>query len=225
MSRPNAEQIDFISGVRGLANEAADQQRIAVAVKVVPNSWDPVEGTVRVISGNGIVDQDGADPDADPLFFEPVPISSMHIGVQGGPIGFERGVAIPVDDGWRVLLDHGPDDSPNAQAGEFHAHLRSMDENQTRSCYVKVQTDAVRLSHTKRICALAQTVELGQENIARDGYRISRDSDVQQAINDLRQAVQNVINSLCQHVQPGTGIPPPQVASVTAHGSQTAFSI
>jgi hypothetical protein len=83
---------------------------------VVPGSYNPADGTCDVAIGDTLALP--ADGIAGPIILKQIQILTPAVGVQTGPLGMERTLLIPRQSGWAAIVEHGTDDSPNAQAGE-----------------------------------------------------------------------------------------------------------
>jgi hypothetical protein len=217
----NASYADFVAVVRMIM----EQQEPSGAIEGIIDgaSYDPKKGTVTVLVGHTATLDGANDALNEQLKIQNVPLPTAQVGVQGGPIGLERCVLIRVRGGWRLSLEHGEDDSPGVAPGEYEIHLRDQDPNAVKHCAVKVQKDATRLGHTQKISALAPRVILGQDDAA-DSLGLVRKQDLQQAVDDMKNYVQNAFNQLAQTVQSGAGVPPPTVQHVTAQSSTTSFT-
>jgi hypothetical protein len=169
---------------------------------------------------------DSSEPDSQPVIHRDVPLLTNHIGDQGGPIGNERAILFPIEDShtFVALLFCDDQDSPQAAAGEKHLHLRSQDMQIALACFLKIQQDATRIGHQRKVTVLAPQVVLGMDE-SEDPNGIVRKQDLQKAVDDaLQTAVQNAFNAFARTVQPGSGAPPPTVAHVTAESSTNAFA-
>jgi hypothetical protein len=121
------------------------------------------------------------------------------------------------------MFEHDSDDSPNAQPGEWHAHLRDTDQSRVTVCFVAVQQDATRVSHDQKCVVIAPIVVLAKED-AVDGEQIVRKKDLQQAVDDAIANTQDALNQLANMVQAGDGVPAPNIDNVTAEASDTSYS-
>ena len=82
-------------------------------------SYDPTDGTVEVIFGDGAAIITGRQGDGDtPPTERRIPLITNHHGDQAGPIGGERCVVIPTQSGYAAHIIYDEDDSPGAPAGE-----------------------------------------------------------------------------------------------------------
>jgi len=83
---------------------------------IVAGTYDRADGTASVCIANTMaVHTDRGD---GPVVVGRVPIYATHVGDQFGVIGDERVVLLPTESGYLALIRHGPDDSPQAPAGE-----------------------------------------------------------------------------------------------------------
>lgn len=84
---------------------------------IVEGSWDPTDGTAEFAFGDTLAlpVADGANPISHPR----LPVLVPAVGEQTGPLGGERAILVRRQSGWAISFEHGPDDSPNAGAGEW----------------------------------------------------------------------------------------------------------
>ena len=112
---------DFWATIRAMIQEEMKRGSNGLSLHgedfiVIPNSWNPAEGTVDVVHheslGNIGSDSEGI------LVLQNVRVLAPIHGQQGGPVGGERIILFRRHGGYLGLLEHGPDDSPGAPAGE-----------------------------------------------------------------------------------------------------------
>lgn len=212
---------DFIAFVRKIAKSR--HLPLPMEGLIVPDTWNPVNCTAHVLVGHT-----GSlfDSDTDQVIvLNPVRIVTNHVGDQGGPIGNERCIVFPYEDGhtYVAMLFSDQQDTPNVPAGEKHTYLRSLDVSLAMACFIKVQTDATRIGHQRKVVLQAPVINFGVEESSYDqGVVIQK--LLQQGFDDLTQNVQQALNQGFQSCQPGSGVPPPTIAQTTAQGSRTSFS-
>jgi hypothetical protein len=190
---------------------------------VVPGKYNPADGSLEAIVATTLaIDPDGTD---QPLKV-PCVLVSPYNGLQGGPIGGERCVLLPMEDGgYACIVCNGPDDSPGAPAGELWLQRYTADiEPPDQKQYVRIQTDGcVRVGAAAKFVVLAPVVNLGLEDSQADDGVVTR-RDMQAALNAQQQVFQSALNALCKYLQTGQGVPPPNVGSVSAQASMTVFA-
>lgn len=88
----------------------------------VAGSYDPAgvwEGGAAMPSASFVIgDSYGAATDANNMGVVRATLLTTQIGDQAGLIGGERAILFRVPSGWAAMLEHGPDDSPQAPLGE-----------------------------------------------------------------------------------------------------------
>jgi hypothetical protein len=215
---------DFVGFIRQIVEQHLTGKDKPFDGVVAPGSWNPADGTIHVMRGETLTLGDQSDPDAQALLHQPIPLLTLHVGLQGAPIGYERVVVFPYDGGYVAFLRVDTDDSPNIQAGEVGMHLRSFDQSLVAKCFARVQNDATRLGHAQKVVVASPVFSVGSENTDSDNG-ISRKQDNQQLANDIISAVQQAFNQFAQTVQPGSGTAPPTVNSVTAQSSTTSYTV
>jgi len=203
--------------------ELSQQNQTPLPTEGVVHSYDPTEGTVTVFDGlTGAVELSATEHE-EPIIYHDIPLLTNHIGAQGGPIGGERCLIIPFHGGKAAMLYHGGDDSPGVPPGENHIYLRSKVQALALQAFLKVQVDATRLGHQRKLTFLAPIVVLGADASA-DVIAIVRKKDLLQFKRDVLQSVQQALNEACKNAAAGNGIPPPTIADVNVQASQTGFS-
>lgn len=219
---------DLLSEVQdllgGLSIAIGGQQApLAIGGMISPGSYNPADGTAKVLFGSEMVNEaDDSTPDAPklvpPVESPPYPIATQSLGAQFGPTGGERCFVLPVDGGGIIFLVHY-DDSPGVDAGEHlirhPAHIKSK---------LHLKNDgSTTLGAETQVQVVAPQVYLGERSSnGNDG--VVRLEDLQNATNAIISAVQTAFNTFARTVQPGSGAPAPNVQSVTAQASDVSFS-
>ncbi len=214
-----AEVQDAVSGMGMVA--ARGQAPHAQHGMIVNGSFDPKLGTVKVLFGSDMIQYDASGNliPVDQLPARgPYPLLVPWLGVQGAPVGGERCVVIPAAGTWVVAMTHW-DDSPGIEAGEFIAQSMRFPDSHL---HLKNDGTSVHKGQTAAIVTGPQ-VYLG-EMTSQGADGVVRQSDLQLAINALQQAVQTALNTLAQTVQPGGGVPAPDVADTTVQASTITHS-
>ena len=110
-----------LAHISQIAQDHESQTPIVEDGIVMAGSYDPADGTVSV----GIGDTFACLPEDEiflgytpPLTYKKVRLATSQIGDQYGPVGGERVDLHPTYGGQQAVLKHGPDDSPQAPAGE-----------------------------------------------------------------------------------------------------------
>lgn len=214
-----AESLDFVANV----GMVADRQGAPTVQHglIVDGSFDPTLGTVKVRFGADMLetDVDGNLLPVDQLPARgPYPLLTPFIGQQGAPTGGERCIAIPADGSWVVAITHW-DDSPGILAGEWIARHPRFTQSHF---HLKNDGSSVHSAETMAIVTGPQVL-LG-EMTPIPGDSVVRQSDLQQAVNDVLSVVSRALEQLAQQVQPGSGVPAPSIAGVTATGSDISHS-
>lgn len=212
---------DLVALIRQLIAQALLERQEAVEGFV--SGYDPDSATIHATVGTTGTLDDDEDPDAQTLRHQPVPLLLSSLNAQGGPLGVDRVVLIPYEGGPAALHIAGPDDALGVPAGEYHIFLRDAILGTVRDAFLKVQSDATRIGHTKKISALAPVIIFGADD-PNDAVAVIRLTDLQNALDGQRQATQNAINQLAASVQAGSGVAPPTIAQTQAQGSKTTFS-
>lgn len=214
-----AQVQDAVSGMGMVA--ARGQSPHAEHGMIVNGSFDPRLGTVKVLFGSDMLQYDASENliPVDQLPARgPYPLLTPWLGVQGGPVGGERCVAIPAAGSWVVAVTHW-DDSPGIEAGEFIAQSMRFPDSHL---HLKNDGSTVLKGQTVSIVTAPQVL-LGETSASgNDG--VVRQADLQAAIDALQNAVQTALDTLAQAVQPGSGVPAPDVASTTVTASSITFS-
>lgn len=88
----------------------------------IAGSYDPVgewEGGAAMPSASFVIgDSYAAADDSNNMLVVRASLLTTQIGDQAGLIGGERAMLFRVPSGWAAMLEHGPDDSPQAPLGE-----------------------------------------------------------------------------------------------------------
>lgn len=216
-----AEVADLIAGM-GIAL-GGQHVPIAVAGLISAGSYDPANGTAKVLIGSEMVNPtDDSTPEnislQPPKEYGPYPIATQSLGAQFGPTGGERCFILPADGGGLIVLAHY-DDSPGVAAGE---HLIQHPAHTDSRFHVK-NDGSTTLGGTTQVQVVAPKVFLGERSSSgNDG--IVRESDLQTVSDAIIRAVQEAFNAFAQTVQPGSGVPPPTVSAVTAQSSDVSFT-
>jgi hypothetical protein len=208
-----------------------EPQSYALHGIVVPGSYVPTPplqdgnpaGTLMARIGTSMaIELDGSDGPLDVLCY----LLTPYNGLQGGPIGGERCLLFPTEDGaYGCLIYQSNDDTPGAPAGELWLQRYTADiEPPDQKQYVRIQTDGcVRVGAAAKFVVLAPVVNLGLEDSQADDGVVTR-RDMQAALNAQQQVFQSALNALCKYLQTGQGVPPPNVGSVSAQASMTVFA-
>lgn len=191
---------------------------------VVPGTWDPVNKTVHVQVGHTLTlinDENGDQI----LTHQPIPLLTPFVGAHGGPVGNERCIVFPFDGGKVCLLFAGHENvpEPSIPSGELHGYFRNRDNTANETRFTKVQDDATRVGHDQAVIVESPQFLVGMEQSADDNALV-RKEDLQQAINDVTNYVQQAFDNFAKVVQAGSGAPPPNVQQATAQASQTSYS-
>jgi len=214
---------DVISLIRMVVAEQLEQIKQGIEGVVVPGSYDPKNGWIDVLLGHSATLGEDGDTANEKIIVQHVPLLTNHVGDLGGPIGGERCVLIPIRGSWRVVLEHGPDDSPNAPQGEKWIHLRDVDPQLAKAAYLRIQRTGSRVAHPLKVVLLAPTVNLGLEDGTPDNG-VARLSDLRAAIEGVIHSTQDAFSDLARRVQTGSGTPAPAVAPVAPTASITTFA-
>lgn len=220
---------DLIALIRAIVTEQMGLTKSVEGV-VVPGSYHPDYNTVSVYIGNTLAINDAVQNNLEmPLVLEQVPLAAPHIGFQHAPIGNECVFLVRQEGGWAAHFQHYNDDiqapQKDIKPGETWLHLRSNDPEVVKNTFVKLQNDAVRLSHMEKIVALAGTTNLGDEDLDHDENNgVARKKDLIDLENRMRTAIQTAIQQGFAQVARGTGIPAPQIAKTNPNSSSNVFA-
>jgi hypothetical protein len=219
----SADAGDFLAIIRMLIAQATSGREPVEGI-VYPGSWNPSDSTIQVVIGTTGTLDDGATPaDNQVLNPTPIPLLNTSLNAQGGPVGLERVILLQFEGGPIAILKHDADDSPGVPSGEHHTYLRSSDRGTIVDSFVKVQSDATRLGHEQKVSVLSPIVVLGADEQS-DDLAIVRLGDLQNATNAIIASVQSAMDALCERIQPGSGVAPPAIGSVTPTASETSYT-
>lgn len=218
MAHLGAEIQDLLSGVAISQNR--HQPPGAIACLIADGTYNPQNDTAEVRIGWEMIQYDGdgavIPPEKTPTK-GPFPIINAP-GEQTGLIGGERCWLFPVAGGALIVLT-SYNEAPAVPAGEKKYSQPSHPDN-----YLHLKNDGTSVhSAEKRAIVTAPRVCLGEsDSSGNDG--VVRLTDDQATTDAILKVVQQAFNQLCKTLQPGSGVPPPTVQSVTAQASKITFS-
>ena len=211
-----------------VAERIRERSTIALEGTIVSNTWLPEDGTCSVlINDTAAADTDNGDA---PIVIPGVRLHQPHVGDQTGPNGDERVHLIMTQSGWAAESYHLAETSLKVPAQERMITLKKrftiktnaggmLDLNDNTKTYTLVSPGGLVVTLDDN----AGEIYLGKNGLTTSDAVVTA-TDLQEAVDGVRQAVQTALNQLAAEVQSGSGVGPPSVGPVTASGSTSVES-